>query len=73
MKDSNVGKGIKKIVIGQYFSIVATSLLGITSILLNVFKINADLLKSNFYGILLAASIVIVIGSLLFFKRKKWI
>ena len=48
-----------KIVIGQYFSIVATSLLGITSILLNVFKINADLLKSNFYGILLAASIVI--------------
>ena len=59
MKDSHVGKGIKKIVIGQYFSIVATSLLGITSILLNVFKINADLLKSNFYGILLAASIVI--------------
>lgn len=59
MKDINVAKGIKKIVIGQYFAIVATLLLGITTLLLGVFEINSNLSDNYFYYILVGASILL--------------
>ena len=59
MKDINVAKGLKKIIIAQYFAIVATMLLGSTSLLLAVFEMSSFLQNNDFYVLLVAASLVI--------------
>lgn len=58
MKDSNVGKGLKKIVIGQYFAIIATLFMVGASLLINIFKTNALLQDSDFFVALVTVSII---------------